>query len=293
MSGPHEIVAAVTRPDKPSGRGKRMQTCAVKAMALERGIEVLDPSSPKDPAFAERLAELAPDLGVCVAYGRIIPMNVLELPRLGIINAHGSLLPRLRGAAPIERAILEGEKETGVTIMYTDEIMDTGDIFFFEKVEITADTTGGELRERMAELSAGMLVEAVKRLARGQAERTPQDDSLATNAPPLAKEEAAIDWAASSEDVDRRVRAFAPKPGAFTFDGDRRLKILAGRPLADAQVAGEPGCIGETTGEGFTVACSRGAFLVTAVQPEGRKAMDADAYMRGCRDADPHRRLHG
>lgn len=324
LAGPHRVRAVVTRADKARGRGQELRHSPVKELALAAGIEVLDPVAPRTPEFVARLAELAPDLGVVVAYGRILPPQVLSIPRYGCINAHGSLLPKLRGAAPIERAILAGHHETGVTIMQMSEGLDEGAIISARALAIGPQTNAEELRVAMAELSAQMLVEAVDRFAAGQVTAAPQNDAEATFAPPLRKEEAQIDWNEDAGAVVRRVRAFAPRPGAFTFDGATRLKVLSARvaePDAPGVVAAVatsapavPGDHAEraeaTCGEGsraagsilgdgaahgraLTVACGRGVVELLSVQPEGRRPMSGEDYQRGRRDAGAQRRLGG
>ncbi len=305
VSSRHQVAAVLTRPDKPAGRGKRLQACAVKKLAIEHGIEVLDPASPRDHSCIRRVHELGLDIGACVAYGRILPAELLYAPRLGCINAHGSLLPRLRGAAPIERALLEGESETGVTIMQMNEGMDEGDIILARRVTIEAGTDAGSLRQRLSHLSAELLLEALDSIASGKAVAKAQDHDAATYAPPLDKREAQIDWSADAVQVDRVIRAFAPSPGAFTFDGSKRLKILAARVEEDAakrcepgteavaagpasngsasnrDKAGEPGAVVPGDGKTLRVRCGNGIIAVSRLQPEGKRPMSAADYLRG------------
>jgi methionyl-tRNA formyltransferase len=287
LRGPHDVRAVVTRADRPRGRGQELQPSAVKALAVEHGLEVLQPRTAKDETFQARLRELAPDVAVVVAYGRILPSAVIEIPRLGCINAHASLLPRLRGAAPIERAILEGERETGVTIMRIDERMDAGDVIAMRRVPIGATTDAASLRETLAELSADLLAEVLDQLAAGTARFTPQDEGAATYAPPLDKREAAIDWNASAESVERQVRAFRPSPGAFTFDGKRRLKILSATVVDDRPDA-EAGTL-LAGNDAMLVACGRGSLRIDMVQPEGKRPMSGADYLRGAAAPRPRR----
>ena len=287
LDSDHHVAAVVTRPDRPRGRGLALQSSDVKRLALEHSIEVLEPRSPKDRAFLERLCELAPDLVVVVAYGRILPPAVLATPRLGCINAHASLLPKLRGAAPIERAILEGHDVTGVTIMRMDEGMDTGDMITSERVPIGRETDAGSLRATLAGVAADLLVRAVDAIAAGHATYTPQDDAQATYAPPLDASEAKIDWSWPARDVDLRVRAFTPRPGAFTFAQNARLKVLAGRALAEPAAA-RPGTVIGTRGESLLIACGRGVYAADDVQPEGRRPMSGAAWARGSAGAIKH-----
>lgn len=283
LLGTHDILAVVTRADRPSGRGQKLSVSPVKALAEDRGIEVLQPASAKDPEFAARLRELAPDLAVVVAYGRILPNEVIEIPRLGCINAHASLLPKLRGAAPIERAILEGCEETGITIMRINERMDAGDTMLTRSVPIDAATDSGSLREVLAELSGDLLVEAIDTLADGKAEFAGQDDERATYAPPLDKSEAELDWTAPATVVDRVIRAFRPRPGAFTFHDGLRIKILDGTPTKDSDTPGSqvrPGTL-HTDLNSIAVVCGEGMLRLGSVQPEGKRAMPAADYLRG------------
>jgi methionyl-tRNA formyltransferase len=287
----HPVAAVVTRQDKPRGRGMEVQPSAVRSLADARGLEVLAPASAKDAGFADALRALAPDLCVVVAYGRLLPMSVLEIPPLGCINAHASLLPALRGAAPIERAILEGHERTGVTIMRIEERMDAGAVLSAAEQPIEPSMNAGELRQRLATVAADLLVDAVERLAASRAVFTPQDESLATYAPPLRREEAEIDWDDGAAVVDRRVRGFAPAPGAFTFDGKRRLKVLRGhvRPGPAQTSAGSVLGIGP---DGLSIACSDGVYVAETVQPEGKRAMAAHEWARGAGDLQA-RRLGG
>jgi methionyl-tRNA formyltransferase len=280
----HNVRAVVTRPDKPRGRGQQTEPSAVKRVAVEHGIRVLDPPSPRSEEFLADLRALECDLGVVVAYGRILPRAALDAPRLGCINAHASLLPELRGAAPIERAILAGKTETGVTIMQMDEGLDEGDMLIERRIAIAGDATGAQLRERLAALSAELLVEAVDRFADDPAGLVPrkQDHAAATFAPPLRKQEAALRWHDDAHELARRVRAFAPRPGAWAYDGPTRLKILEACAL-DAQPGAAPGTVTDTTARGIVVACGRGALEISVVQPEGKRAMPALDYERGVR----------
>jgi methionyl-tRNA formyltransferase len=287
----HRVLAVVTRPDKPRGRGQQTEASPVKRVAAEAGIEALEPTRLGDPDFLERLRGFAADLGVVVAYGRILPRAALDAPRLGCINAHASLLPQLRGAAPIERAILAGMTESGVTIMQMNEALDEGDILLMRPAPIPATMTGAELREVLAAISAELLVEAVDRFASHELAATapafesrPQDHARATFAPPLRKAEAAIHWGEDAGVLALRVRAFAPRPGAYAFEGKVRLKILEARALDRIHDAA-PGSVLGSSDSGVAVACGRGVLEIAALQPEGRRAMTALDYERGLRTA--------
>ncbi len=277
----HAVVGVFTRPDRPSGRGWKQRQSAVKQLALEHHLPLLQPASFKEPEALDRLASLAADLGVVAAYGRILPAAALAQTPYGFINAHASLLPALRGAAPIERAILEGYEETGVTIIQMNERMDAGEIIGQRSIPIDPQSDGGSLREVLAALAADMLIEAVDAIAAGTATYTPQDEALATYAPPIDKREAAIDWSVEAEALARRVRAFCPAPAAFAYDGGRRLKILAADVAADAATGAEPGTVVSNGPDGFVIACGHGALRILKVQPEGKRAMPAADYLRG------------
>ena len=284
----HRVRAVVTRPDKPRGRGQNVEASPVKSVARDAGIPVYDPASPRDERFLAELAALEADLGIVVAYGRILPRAALDAPRLGCINAHASLLPRLRGAAPIERAILAGLKETGVTIMQMNEGLDEGDILTSRAMPVPPSMTGAELRDALATMSADLVVEAVDRFAsEGSAfPRAPQNDADATFAPPLRKQEASIHWTDDAKTLWLRVRAFAPRPGAYAFDGRTRLKILEARPVERSHDAA-PGTVLGTSSDGLLVACGTGALELLVVQPEGKRPMTALDFERGMKTAGP------
>ena len=291
IEGPHELAAAVTRPSKPRGRGQKLKEPAVAELAKTHGIEVLAPRSPKEEDFTDEIGALAPDLCVVVAYGRILPAEILKLPSLGCINAHASLLPALRGAAPIERAILEGVEETGVTIMKMNERMDAGDILASRPLRIEKGQNAGELREALAPLAAALLTRAVDDIAALIAAARPQDESLATYAPPLRAEERKIDWEADALAIERRVRAFAPRPGAFTFDGEGRVKVLRARVAESSEGAGTPGTVSPGSAGSIVVACGSGQLEVQRLQPAGRREMQASAYLHG-RGGAARQRFH-
>lgn len=274
-------MAVVTREDAPSGRGRKLKPSPIKQLALDNAIRVLDPPKPRGEAFLQALAATKPDLGIVVAYGRILPRDVLHLPKFGCINAHGSLLPGLRGAAPIERAILAGHPQTGVTIMQMDEGMDTGPMLSSASVTIDDQRDAGELRETLAALSASMFVDAIASIDRGSAQPVPQDEQLASYAPPLRRQESRIDWWRDAVDVGRVIRAFAPAPGAFSFDGGRRLKILKAQSTTSESRNQRAGTVLGHESHGVRVACGRGEISLETVQPEGKRPMPATDYARG------------
>lgn len=293
LASRHRVVGVVTQPDRPAGRGMKLHESAVKRLARERGIDVQQPVKLRDRKFLDWLHGLKPDLAVVVAYGRILPADVLAIPSRGCINAHASLLPELRGAAPIQRAILEGSARTGVTIMCISEEMDAGDILSTSPaVEITDQTDAGSLHDRLAATAAPLLVEAVDAIASGTAARTPQDHGAATYAPPIRPIDARIDWQRSAVAIDRQIRAMRPRPGAHAHDGPIRLKVLGACPKGEKSVA-RPGTLLGTSELGIDVACADGDVItLTDVQPEGRRAMKARDYLRGRPDPLP-RELDG
>ena len=276
----------VTQPDRPAGRGKQLRRSAVAALADTQGLEVLQPERAGEASFVDRLRELAPDLAVVVAYGRILPTRVLEVPALGCINAHASLLPLLRGAAPIQHAILEGHERTGVTIMQLDPEMDAGDMLLRGEIPIGATDDAGDLAHRLSTLSAELLVRAIDEIAAGRAHPETQDHARATYAPPITAEHTRMDWTEDADRCERRVRAVRPRPGAFTFDDGKRLKVLRSH-VVDAPGGDPPGTAVQLTGDALVVTCGRGALALDIVQPEGRKAMSGADYQRGCGVALP------
>ncbi|HBT46983.1 MAG TPA: methionyl-tRNA formyltransferase [Peptococcaceae bacterium] len=285
LESSHRLVGVVTRPDRPRGRGRKMAFSAVKEVALEHGLPLLQPRDLKDPEFLAALAGWEPELIVVVAFGRLLPSEVLNLPSRGCVNLHASLLPRYRGAAPIQRVIMEGERETGVTTMYMTEELDAGDIILQEKVEIPPEMTAGELHDELAVVGARLLVRTVELIAAGRAPRFPQEEAKATYAPPLKPEEEEIKWQEKAERIVNLIRGMNPLPGAFTWREGRRLKIFGARVLEDGEgvpVNGRPGeVVAVRPREGFVVQAGRGRVLVTAVQPPGKRIMTAEEYLRG------------
>lgn len=273
-----DVAAVVTRPDRPTGRHhSHLSASAVKAAALAEDLDILQPERPSAPEFLAAVRALAPDLSVVTAYGHILPQALLDVPRLGSVNVHASLLPALRGAAPIQRAILEGYAETGITIMQMDAGMDTGPILHRVVTPIAPDETGGELAVRLAELGAEALVEGLTLMEETGLVPEPQDHAGATMAPKIRREEERIDWTCPAEVVARKIRAFDPKPGAWTSCRSRELKLFGGG--ADG-ASGEPGRVIEA-GEILRIACGTGAVTATEVQPAGRARMAARAFVNG------------
>lgn len=274
----HEIAAVYCQPPRPAGRGHRERPCPVHAFAADKGILVRTPKSLKKSEDEQRaFADLKADLAVTAAYGLILPKAVLEAPRLGCINVHASLLPRWRGAAPIQRAILAGDGETGVTIMQVDEGLDTGPILLAGSVPITAATTGGGLHDELADLGARLILEAIDGLQSGALRPRAQPEEGATYAQKLERDESRIDWGRTATEIERMVRAFDPWPGAwFSHDG-KRIKVLSATVLAE-KASGPPGTL---TGQGLAVVCGDGALRIERLQREGKAATDADSFLRG------------
>lgn len=276
LDTPHQIVAVYTQPDRPAGRGQKLMPSPVKQLALQHGLPVLQPPTLRDPAAQEELRALAPDLMVVVAYGLILPQAVLDIPRLGCINSHASLLPRWRGAAPIQRAVQAGDAESGVTVMQMEAGLDTGPMLLKATTPITTGDTGGSLHDRLAQLGPQAVVQAIAGLAAGTLQGEVQDDALATYAHKLNKDEARIDWSRPADELERLVRAFNPWPICHsTLDG-QPLKVLAAEP---AEGRGQPGQILDASKDGLTVACGEGALRLTRLQlPGGKPLAFADLY---------------
>ena len=271
-----EVVAVYTQPDRPAGRGQKLMPSPVKQLALQHGIAVYQPQTLRDPAAQAELAALAPDLMVVVAYGLILPQVVLDTPRLGCINSHASLLPRWRGAAPIQRAIEAGDASSGVTVMQMEAGLDTGPMLLKVTTTITAEDTGSSLHDRLAQLGSAAVVEAVTKLAAGELRGEVQDDSLATYAHKLNKDEARLDWSRPAVELERLVRAFNPWPICHSTLNGEALKVHAAQ-LGEGQ--GAPGSVLAADRSGLTVACGEGALRLTRLQlPGGKPLSFADLY---------------
>jgi len=271
----HEVVGVVTQPDRPKGRDLKPAPPPVKVVAERLGLSVHQPLKMREPVAIEALRAAQPDLIVVVAYGQILPKSVLEIPRFGCVNVHTSLLPRWRGAAPIQYAILHGDQETGVTTMYMDEHMDTGDIILQRAQLIHADDTSATLHDRLAKLGADLLVETVGLICEEKAPRAKQDETKATYAKKLSKENGHIDWTKSAIEIERQIRAFNPWPGSHTKMGDLLLKIWKAEIIGGA--TGKPG---EVLAD-FIVVTGLGGLRVLEVQPANSKRMPVDAFLRG------------
>ncbi len=271
----HDIAAVYSQPARPTGRGHRPQPSPVQALAAQHGLQVSAPATLKDEAEHRRFASLGLDAAVVVAYGLILPKAFLEAPRLGCLNVHASLLPRWRGASPIQHAILAGDRETGITIMRMDEGLDTGPILLAESLTIGPAETGGSLHDRLASLGARLIAEALDSLAAGKLVPRPQPDEGACYAPKLTREDGRLDWRRPAEELARRVRALNPRPGAWCEAGHERLRVLAAEAIAGN---GPPGRLLDNR---LTIACGNGALRLVEIQRPGRRAMGAEEFLRG------------
>ena len=274
-----DLVGVYTQPDRPKGRGKKLAAPPVKELAEKHAIPVFQPLKLRDPAVVEQLRELRPDLIVVVAYGQILPKAVLDIPQYGCINVHASLLPKYRGAAPINKAILEGETETGVTTMYMDVGLDTGEMLVKRSVAIGENETAGELYNRLALVGRETMAETLKRLCAGELVAEKQDDALSCYAPMMKKEDGLIDWNQSAGTVHNLVRGLDPWPGAYTHLDGEILKI-AGTAVTDG-LSGEPGTVLRAGTDGVCIACGEGALLIGQLQLPGKKRLAAEIFLRG------------
>jgi len=281
----HDVAAVVTQPDKEKGRGRALAPPPLKPTALAHGLTVLQPRRVKEPAAQDALRALAPEIQVVVAYGQILPTSVIEIPPRRTVNVHGSLLPRYRGAAPVQWAIVNGETETGVTTMLIDAGLDTGPTLLKRSTPIGDEEDAEDLEKRLAVLGAALLVDTLRGLEDGSVTPVPQDHEKATHAPIIRKEDGVIDWTRPADSIARRVRGFHAWPGATTTVGGRGLRVLRARVLpgvaADDFV---PGALVQADREGLQVACGAGSrLLLLEVQPESRNAMPASAFAAGAR----------
>jgi methionyl-tRNA formyltransferase len=276
----YSLVAVVTQPDRPGGRGRGLSMSRVKEAALELDVPVLQPEHARDPAFVGGTRRLKPRFIVVAAYGQILPRPLLDVPEMGCVNVHASLLPRYRGAAPINWAIAEGESRTGVTTMLMDEGMDTGPILLSRTVPIDPNDTAASLEEKLADVGAEVIVETIEGLVKGAVRPIPQDGSQATYAPQLQKKDGWIDWSEPAEVLHRRTRAFDPWPGTFTRIGGKTLKVLSAE-VDDTRQNQDPGCIVGVDREGIRVATGKGHLILKAVQLEGKKRLAAREFLMG------------
>ncbi len=277
----HDIAAVVTQPDKPQGRKKILTPPPVKAYAVEKNLPVYQPETMKNGAFADTLSMIDPEIIIVAAYGKLLPKYILEYPKHGCVNAHGSLLPRHRGAAPIQRAIMEGDTVTGVTAMYMAEGLDTGDMILKTEVPITDDDNFETLHDKMAEAGGRAMLDAIAAIENGTATRTVQNDALSTYAAKIENADCALSFARPAREVFNHIRALSPVPKAVCLLPDgRTLKVLASR-LTDRKADKAPGTVVATSGGAIAVACADLMLEITSVQPEGKGVMDAAAFVNG------------
>jgi methionyl-tRNA formyltransferase len=282
LASPAEVVAVVTQPDRPRGRGHKTTASPVKTAALAAGRPVLQPDSVKDEAFLYELSRLTPDLGVVAAYGQILTNAALAIPRLGMINVHASVLPAYRGAAPVHRAVINGDTETGVTIMRVVKALDAGPMLAVERRPIGVFETSEDVERDLATMGARLLVSTLPGLAAGAVAEKPQDNSAATYAPRLTKEDGSIDWAWPAERIHNLIRGLHPWPHAASFLGPQRLILRRSRPAAEP-VSGSPGAIIEALGDRLLVATGLGGLDLLEVQPEGKRPMAIREFLSGHR----------
>ena len=274
------LVGVYTQPDRPKGRGKQLAAPPVKELALQHGIPVYQPLKLRQPEAVAELEALAPDLIVVVAYGQILPKAVLDIPRHGCINVHASLLPKYRGAAPINKAIIDGETETGITTMYMDVGLDTGDMLIKKSLSIGPQESAGELHDRLASLGRETMAETLQQLCAGTLQREVQDNDQSTYASMMKKEDGRIDWSRTSVEVHNQVRGLDPWPGAYTTINGELLKLAKTCPgTADG---GKPGSVVSADKDGVLIACGSGTLLIKELQLAGRKRLAAGDFLRGC-----------
>ncbi len=276
----HEVVAVVTQPDRPRGRGRKLTAPPIKTLAQKAGLPVLQPTAIRTAEFRKELAGYQADVFAVTAYGRILPGPLLNIPPMGTINVHGSLLPKYRGAAPVQWAILNGETEAGITIMQMDEGLDTGDILLPGAIPIAADDTAATLAQKLAELGGRLLVEALDKLQRGELKAQPQDEKLATEAPPLTKEQGQIDWFEPALAISCRIRGLDPWPTAYTFLNGKRLRLFKPEIVSHPDTK-EPGTICKADKNGLLIATGQEYLCIKEVQLEGSKRMAVGPFLQG------------
>jgi len=277
----YEILAVVTQPDRPHGRGGRMSASPVKTAALELGLTVLQAEKVRAKEFVAHMRELAPDALVVAAFGQLIPQRLLDVPRLGGINVHGSLLPRWRGAAPMQYCLMAGDTETGVTTMQMDAGLDTGDILMKAVLPLTDEDNLGTIETKLSEIGATLLIDTLEALERGDCPRIPQDPSLVTVAPSLPPDIGALDWSKPARELHNLVRGITPKPGAYCFWQGKRLKVVRTAVTTEASI--ECGVVQTVDAQGITIGTGAEALRLIDVQPESRSVMPASAWARGAR----------
>ncbi|EOL8879909.1 TPA: methionyl-tRNA formyltransferase [Enterobacter mori] len=283
LSSGHKVVGVFTQPDRPAGRGKKLMPSPVKVLGEEHGLPIFQPASLRPQENQQLVADLNADVMVVVAYGLILPKAVLNMPRLGCVNVHGSLLPRWRGAAPIQRSLWAGDAETGVTIMKMDVGLDTGDMLFKLACPITNEDTSATLYDKLADLGPQGLIETLQQLADNTATPEVQDEALVTYAEKLSKEEAQLDWSLSAAQLERCIRAFNPWPMSWMMIDDQPVKVWKASVI-DGDTSEEPGTIIEVSKQGIQVATAKGILNLESLQPAGKKAMSAQDLLNSRRE---------
>jgi methionyl-tRNA formyltransferase len=277
----HSILSVVTQPDRPKGRGKKMTASPVKQLAVEHGIEVLQPEKVSDPAFCKRIQAQAPDTMIVVAFGQILRKSLLEIPTWGALNIHASLLPKYRGAAPIQWAIYHNEPQTGLSVMHMDEGMDTGPVLAQEMVPIMENETAGRLHDRLASLAGELIIKVLSQMAQGTVDAQPQEHSKASYAPKIEKEMAHIDWAEDAAHISCLIRALDPRPGAYTTMGDQHVKVFAPRVLNTRSGNMVPGRVRNDAESGLVVETGNGSLEIGEIQYPGKKRLSSHDFLRG------------
>jgi methionyl-tRNA formyltransferase len=281
IEGPNQVVAVVTQPDRPRGRGRKLMPSPIKVLAQRAGIAVLQPERARSQEFLNQVWDLAPDLLVVAAYGQILSQELLDIPRIMPINVHGSLLPKYRGAAPIQWAIIQGDTETGITIMEMDAGMDTGPILLEKALAIGPEETFGELYDRMAELGAGLLVRALDELHQGTLKPRPQPEEGISYAPPIKPEMARLDWSQPARRISCMVRALDPRPGAYTLWNGQRLRLYTPFVIEMDAVDMEPGTVCRVGEDGVVIAAGKGCLGIRELQRPGKRRMPCAEFLRG------------
>ena len=275
----YDVLAVVSQPDKPKGRGKKMAFSPVKEKALQLGIEVLQPEKVREIEFIEKLKTYHADLIVVTAFGQILPEEILNMPKYGCINVHGSLLPKYRGAAPLQWSVINGEKQTGVTTMYMAKGMDTGDMLLKQSIDILPNDTYGSIHDKLSVIGAELLFKTIEELKKGTLQRIPQNEQEASYAPMLTKQLGHIDWSKNCDEIICLIHGLDPVPTAYTMYHDDMIKIWQAEKIE--QPSGKIGEITAITKKGFVVTAGDGSIVITEVQAKGKKRMSADAYLRG------------
>lgn len=277
----HKVIGVVSQPDRPKGRGNKISYTPVKKLAMENNIKVYQPVKVREKEFINELKNISPDVIVVIAFGQILPKELLDIPKYGCINVHASLLPKYRGAAPIQWAVINGEKTTGITTMFMDTGLDTGDILLKERIEIDKNETGGSLHDKLSELGGKLILQTLDALEDNSLIRTPQDNEIATYAPILQKSIGHIDWSKDAIEIERLIRGLNPWPSAYTYLEDKLLKIWDAKVITTSKDSFPSGTICDIIKEGFVIKCGNDGLLIKELQLQGKNKMDTQAFLRG------------